>query len=100
MLLISAFPPMIDAFGGANSTKGNTGPFWVGSGLAVFSALVTLFMIKPLSHDGMLQEDLEFRQYLEENGYDTSLMGIVDDSSSYTSEKIDVDEKEKEPVSA
>ncbi|KAL4252327.1 major facilitator superfamily protein [Abortiporus biennis] len=95
-----AFPPMIDAFGGANSTKGNTGPFWVGSGLAVFSALVTLFMIKPLSHDGMLQEDLEFRQYLEENGYDTSLMGIVDDSSSYTSEKIDVDEKEKEPVSA
>lgn len=52
-----AFPPMIDAFGGAESVKGNTGPFWVGSGLAVLSALVTFFMIRPLEADGMKIEE-------------------------------------------
>lgn len=45
------------AFGGADTTKGNTGPFWVASGLAVLSALVTFFFIRPLSHDGMIEED-------------------------------------------
>lgn len=48
---------MIEAFGGANSTRGNTGPFWVGSGLAVFSAIITFFMVKPLDHNSMIEED-------------------------------------------
>ncbi|KAF8638308.1 hypothetical protein AX17_002328 [Amanita inopinata Kibby_2008] len=71
-----AFPPMIDAFGGPDSLRGNTGPFWVGSGLAILSALVTFFFIKPLTHDGMAEEDRKFREYLESHGYDTSQMGI------------------------
>jgi MFS family permease len=71
-----AFPPMIDAFGGPNSTRGNTGPFWVGSGMAILSALVTFFFIKPVDTDGMQKEDREFREYLEANGYDTSAMGL------------------------
>jgi MFS family permease len=71
-----AFPPMIDAFGGSNSTRGNTGPFWVGSGMAILSALVTFFFIKPIDTDGMEREDREFREYLEANGYDTSAMGL------------------------
>jgi hypothetical protein len=29
----SVFPPIIQDFGGANSAKGNSGPFWVGSGM-------------------------------------------------------------------
>jgi hypothetical protein len=61
------------AFGGPNSSKGNTGPFWVASGtwpfntkyevshryvgLAILSALITAFFIKPLDHDGMELED-------------------------------------------
>ncbi|KZT41811.1 MFS general substrate transporter [Sistotremastrum suecicum HHB10207 ss-3] len=89
-----AFPPMIAAFqkGNPNSTLGNTGPFWVGSGLAVFSALITFFFIVPLSHDGMEAEDVAFRQYLEDNGYDTSQMGLFETSSIETSsadEKMD-----------
>jgi hypothetical protein len=48
---------MIDAFGGSDTTRGNTGPFWVGSGLAILSALITFFFIRPLSHDGMNEED-------------------------------------------
>ena len=72
---------MINDFGGADSKEGNTGPFWVGSGtsdsirphryhvlimcclpaLAVFSALVTFFFIRPLNHDGMEAEDRAVR---------------------------------------
>ncbi|TRM64448.1 major facilitator superfamily domain-containing protein [Schizophyllum amplum] len=90
-----AFPPMIDAFGGSSTDRGNTGPFWVGSGLAILSALVTYFFIKPLEHDGMLEEDAKFREYLEANGYDTSQMGLVDMGST-ASVDIEKDKKELE----
>ncbi|PCH42143.1 MFS Git1p-like glycerophosphoinositol and glycerophosphocholine permease [Wolfiporia cocos MD-104 SS10] len=79
------FPDIIADFGGASTTKGNTGPFWIGSGLAVLSALITLFFIKPLSHDGMAEEDRKFREYLEAHGYDTSQMGLgIAESTSST----------------
>ncbi|PFH52919.1 hypothetical protein AMATHDRAFT_1657 [Amanita thiersii Skay4041] len=85
-----AFPPMIDAFGGSDTPRGNTGPFWVGSGLAILSAIVTFLFIKPLTHDGMEEEDRKFREYLEAHGYDTSQMGFEEsdsDSGSVTDEK-------------
>ncbi|KAF5359638.1 hypothetical protein D9756_003128 [Leucocoprinus leucothites] len=85
-----AFPPMIDAFGGPKSTKGNTGPFWVGSGLAILSALIALLLLRPMTHDGMIAEDIAFRQYLEENGYDTSSMGLLDGSTTASEVVIDV----------
>ncbi|KAG8793589.1 hypothetical protein FRC17_008432, partial [Serendipita sp. 399] len=71
-----AFPPIIKAFGGSGSVRGNTGPFWIGSGLAILSALITLVGIRPLSHDGMQDEDEKFRAYLEQHGYDTSQLGL------------------------
>jgi len=75
-----AFPPMIDAFGGPDSIKGNSGPFYVGSGLAILSALITFFFIRPLSHDGMQVEDQAFREYLEAHGFNTSTMGLEEGS--------------------
>ncbi|KAF5392345.1 hypothetical protein D9757_001441 [Collybiopsis confluens] len=77
-----AFPPMVAAFGGDKTDRGNTGPFWVGSGLAILSALITLFFIRPLSHDGMADEDAKFREYLEEHGFDTTLMGLGEHGST------------------
>ncbi|TDL20750.1 MFS Git1p-related glycerophosphoinositol and glycerophosphocholine permease [Rickenella mellea] len=91
-----AFPPIINRFGGSTTTRGNTGPFWIGSGLAVASALITLFFIRPLSHDGMIQEDKDFREYLERNGYDTSQMGMlgeIDSTGSVEEKEEKVDEK-------
>ncbi|KAH9945300.1 metabolite transporter [Epithele typhae] len=61
---------------------GQTGPFWIGSGLAIFSAIITFFFISPLSHDGMEKEDQEFREYLEANGYDTAQMGLRTESDT------------------
>ena len=77
-----AFPPIITAFGGADTTRGNTGPFWIGSGLAVLSALIVFLFVKPLTTDGMAKEDVEFRAYLEAHGYDTSQMGLRSEAST------------------
>jgi len=85
------FPPIIQDFGGANTDRGNTGPFWIGSGFAVLSALITLFFIRPLSHDGMVEEDRAFREYLEANGYDTSAMGLKPTDSDFSGP---IDEKD------
>ncbi len=89
---------MIAAFGGADTTMGNTGPFWVGSALAVLSAAITMVLIRPLSHDGMVEEDEKFRIYLEEHGYDTSLMGLKDSDESTLEDEKSVDTDVKMPV--
>jgi len=92
-----AFPPMIKAFSenNTNPTRGTTGPFWVGSGLAILSALITFFFIKPVSHDGMEAEDLAFREYLAANGYDTSQMGLPEEIASVdTTDSMDKKEPE------
>ncbi len=89
-------------FGGANTNKGNTGPFWIGSGLAILSAIITFFFIRPLSADSMTKEDADFRAYLEENGFDTSQMGSgedlddresvgTDEKADYAAKKVDSD---------
>jgi len=74
-------------------------------GLAILSAIVVFFFVKPLTTDGMIQEDQDvsfflslslslddtrdrftifsqFRRYLEEHGYDTSGMGFGDSATS------------------
>jgi hypothetical protein len=88
------------------------------SGLAILSALITFFFIVPLDHDGMAKEDaivrdpsqhlsriltymhsLKFRQYLEDNGFDTSGMGFADGVATPTdSIPEDLPEKEKATV--
>ncbi|KAF9447938.1 MFS Git1p-related glycerophosphoinositol and glycerophosphocholine permease [Macrolepiota fuliginosa MF-IS2] len=70
------FPPIVNAFGGPTTTRGNTGPFWIGSALALFSAVIVLFFVQPVPHDGLIEEDRAFREYLEAHGYDTSMMGL------------------------
>lgn len=70
------FPLIITDFGGSSSAKGITGPFWVGSGLAILSAVIVYFFVTPLDHDGMKKEDAKFREYLEAHGFDVSLMGL------------------------
>jgi len=88
-----AFPPMIAAFshGGTDPDRGNTGPFWVGSGMALLSALVTYLFIHPLTHDGMEREDVEFREYLEAHGWDTSQMGLLAAEEIQSLEKKNID---------
>ncbi|KIK62448.1 hypothetical protein GYMLUDRAFT_499958 [Collybiopsis luxurians FD-317 M1] len=88
------FPAIIDAFGGSSTARGNTGPFWIGSALALLSATITLFFIQPIQTDGMAEEDALFREYLEENGYDTSQMGLGSEVSDGV-DLVETDEKQE-----
>ena len=90
MLAFPAFPAIITDFGGSTTNAGNTGPFWIGSGLAVLNILITLALIRPVMHNGMEDEDEKFRAYLIEHGYDASLLGLGSetDSTKDTDEKI------------
>lgn len=54
-----------------------SGPFYIGSGLAVVSALITFFFIPAVTKDGMQKIDKEFEEYLLANGYDMSNMGLL-----------------------
>ncbi|KAG2132689.1 major facilitator superfamily domain-containing protein [Suillus bovinus] len=54
---------LVTDFGGSGSTKGNTGPFWVASGLGILSAIIVYFLVTPLDHDGMREEDAKVRSY-------------------------------------
>ncbi|KAG6891618.1 hypothetical protein C0992_001303 [Termitomyces sp. T32_za158] len=89
------FPPIVKAFGGSSTDRGNTGPFWIGSGVALLSALVTLVFVKPLSPEGIEREDQEFREYLEQHGYDTTKMGMAQDATVITVEDDGADKSGK-----
>ena len=60
-----AFSPIINTFGAITTATVNTGPFWIGSGLALLSAAATLFFVKPLMANEMVEEDEEVSAYIE-----------------------------------
>lgn len=51
-------------------------PTWIGCAFALCSAIVIFFTIPNFSDDIITEEDVRFRKYLEEAGYDTSGMGL------------------------
>jgi len=67
---------IINAFGGPTTARGNSGPFFVGSGLAALSGIICLLFVPRMDQDCIQEEDSKFRVYLEANGYDTSKMGL------------------------
>ncbi|KAG8991316.1 hypothetical protein FRB90_001394, partial [Tulasnella sp. 427] len=74
-----AFPAIIDRF--PPGPKQDSGPFWIGSGLAILSALITFFFIPEVPENHMTNEDIKFREYLAANGFDVSLMGLKDEGN-------------------
>lgn len=52
--------------------KGQQAVFLIGAGFAMAGALVTWFFVPEMARD-LETEDIAFKMYLEENGYDTSV---------------------------
>lgn len=61
-----------------NATRKGQDPFWVASALAIFAGVVALFFLPDVGQDTIDEEDVRFREYLQSNGFDTSLMGLKD----------------------
>ena len=58
-----------------NATRAGQDPFFVASSLCILSAALAMFALPHIGQDTITFEDLRFRKFLQENGWDTSLMG-------------------------
>lgn len=87
------FPIIIKNAGGSTTTKGHQAPFWVSSSLCIFSACLALFLLPPLTQDSVTDEDIRFRNYLEQNGFDLSLIGDTEFLTSSTNGSETFEEK-------
>jgi hypothetical protein len=68
--------------------KRGQSPVVIASVFAIVSALMAWFLLPECGQDSIEEEDQRFKQYLAENGYDTSAMGLA----AVTSEVTDVQE--------
>ncbi|CAK7221784.1 glycerophosphoinositol permease [Sporothrix curviconia] len=73
--------PYIEAAGGNDANASAQYPFYVSSSLSVLSALLAFFLLPNVGQDTIQYEDARFRRYLEENGWDTTQLGLHKDSS-------------------
>jgi nitrate/nitrite transporter NarK len=87
------FPIIIKNSGGADSVRGNQAPFWVSSSLCIFSATLAFFFLPHIGQDTIVLEDLRFREYLEQQGWDTSKLGLKEELSD---ESFAVQQQEQE----
>ncbi|KAI9749110.1 MAG: mRNA cap guanine-N7 methyltransferase [Chaenotheca gracillima] len=60
----------------ANPTASGQNPFWVASSLCLLSTALAIFCLPHIGQDTITTEDIKFRAFLSENGYDTSQMGV------------------------
>lgn len=68
------FPLIVDD-AGSDVVKQGQYPFFVSSSLCIFSACLAFFLLPHIGQDTIELEDIRFRAYLEEQGFDTSTMG-------------------------
>jgi hypothetical protein len=62
-----------------NPTRAGQDPFFISSALCIFSAFIVWFFLPHIGQDTITTEDIRFREYLVENGYDTTTLGKRDD---------------------
>ncbi len=63
--------------GGPNSIGYGQYPFFVASSLCIFSACI-VWLLPYIGQDTIEKEDMRFRQYLLDNGFDVNSMGTKD----------------------
>lgn len=88
--------PYIVAAGGDSETLSAQYPFWVSSSLCVLSALLVVFGLPHIGQDTIAEEDIKFRAYLEEHGYDTSQLGLKSGESVESVGVVEEEEVRKE----
>ncbi|ORY77342.1 major facilitator superfamily domain-containing protein [Protomyces lactucae-debilis] len=65
-----AFPSIASRFSSTNA--GYKGDFYVASAMAICAAMVAFFFVSELSQECIQQEDCDFVDYLQDNGFDIS----------------------------
>lgn len=60
-----------------NATRAGQDPFFVSSSLCLLSAALAFFCLPHIGQDTITEEDIKFRLYLEEHGFDTRKIGLT-----------------------
>ncbi|KAJ3069138.1 hypothetical protein HDU98_007803 [Podochytrium sp. JEL0797] len=68
--------PYIVAAGGDNDVLSAQYPFYVAGSLCIVAAGIAYFFVPEVSQDMIAEEDVRFRAFLVENGYDVSQLGL------------------------
>ncbi|KAJ5720848.1 Glycerophosphodiester transporter GIT2 [Penicillium malachiteum] len=58
-----------------NPVRAGQDPFFISSSLCIFSAFLAWYLLPQINQDTITHEDERFREFLAENGYDTSTLG-------------------------
>jgi hypothetical protein len=69
--------PYIEKAGGSNKNASAQYPFYVSSSFCVLMAFIVLFCLPHIGQDTITQEDIEFRHYLETQGWDVRQLGLL-----------------------
>ncbi len=69
--------PYIEKAGGTNANTSAQYPFYVSSSFCVLMAFIVLFCIPHIGQDTITKEDIEFRHYLETQGWDVRQLGLL-----------------------
>ena len=86
------FPYIYDD--GSTAAKGGQYEFLTGSLLAAFSGVIALICLPEVGQDTIDYEDVKFREYLAEHGFDTSKLGLHTESrEGIVENEVIVDEK-------
>ncbi|KAI8148849.1 major facilitator superfamily domain-containing protein [Fennellomyces sp. T-0311] len=64
-----AFKPMQEAMG-------IRGPFLVGSAISLLASVVAFFLLPDVGPDFLAEQDVSFKAYLQEQGYDITYLGL------------------------
>ncbi|GAA97199.1 uncharacterized protein L969DRAFT_84374 [Mixia osmundae IAM 14324] len=78
-----AIPTLIGDYP-ATDSRSITVPFYLASSLALLAAVIGFFLVE-ITPDFIAQEDVLFKEYLAEHGYDISGMGLTDNAEGMQS---------------
>ncbi|OEJ80234.1 putative metabolite transport protein [Hanseniaspora osmophila] len=69
------FPRLITHAGGYSSTAGLASPYWLSCSLGCFAGFLILVFLHPMDAKSQDEEQMKFRFYLEQNGFDLTTLG-------------------------
>jgi MFS family permease len=68
--------PYIEKAGGSNTNASAQYPFYVSSSFCILMAFIVLFCLPHIGQDTIKKEDIDFRHYLETQGWDVRQLGL------------------------
>ena len=70
------FPKVIISAGGYSTSSGLAAPYWLACSLGCFAGFLILVFLHPMDAKSQDEEQMKFRFYLEQQGFDLTTLGV------------------------